>query len=210
MKSLCPLVSPFNCLISGPSQSGKSSFVAKIIREKEYLFSSVPQNIVWFYGVWQRAYDELGSSVNKWVEGLPDLEDFDATVHNLLIIDDLMSEADSRVTKLFTKGSHHKNISLIYLVQNLFHKGKDHRTISLNAHYLVLFKNPRDLHQVNHLAKQMYPGNVKFFLDAFKDATTEPYGYLFVDLKQSTPDELRVRTHIFQNEVTEVYIPKKC
>jgi hypothetical protein len=45
---------------------------------------------------------------------------------------------------LFTKKSHHRNISVMYIEQNLFHKGKNHRTISLNAHYMVLFKNPRD------------------------------------------------------------------
>ena len=33
----------------------------------------------------------------------------------LLITDDLMSETDDRVTKLFTKGSHHLNCSVIYI-----------------------------------------------------------------------------------------------
>jgi hypothetical protein len=40
-----------------------------------------------------------------------------------------MDEADQRVASLFTKKSHHRNISVMYIVQNLFH----HRTISLNA-----------------------------------------------------------------------------
>jgi len=209
MPSLCPFVTPFTCIVSGPTQCGKTSWVARLLREKDYQFSAVPQNIVWCYGTWQKAYEGLGSVVNKWVEGLPDLEDFDADVNNLVIIDDLMSETDERVTKLFTKGSHHKNISVIYLVQNLFNKGKEHRTISLNAHYMVLFKNPRDANQVNHLAKQMYPKNTKFLLEAFKDATSEPHGYLLIDLKQATEDDLRVRTHIFEGEIMEVYVPKK-
>ncbi len=33
---------------------------------------------------------------------------------------------------------------------------------------MVVFKNPRDASQVTHLAKQMYPGRVKFVQDAFK------------------------------------------
>jgi hypothetical protein len=40
---------------------------------------------------------------------------------------------------------HHRNISVMYIVQNLFHRGKHHRTIGLNAHYMVVFKNPRDV-----------------------------------------------------------------
>jgi len=45
---------------------------------------------------------------------------------------------------MFTKISHHRNVSVVYLTQNVFDKNKYARTISLNAHYLVLIKNPRD------------------------------------------------------------------
>ena len=69
---------------------------------------------------------------------------------------------------------------MLYLVQNLFPKNKESRTISLNSHYMVVFKNPRDASQMSHLARQMYPGRVKFVQEAFKDATSVPYGYLLV------------------------------
>ena len=147
--------------------------------------------------------------VNEWVEGIPDMDDFDPKVTNLLVIDDLMSEANTSVTKLFTKGSHHHNISVLFLVQNLFHQGKDFRTVSLNSQYMVLFRNPRDANQVAHMAKQMYPGNIKFLQEAFKDATSTPYGYLLIDLKQSTPEEYRVRSEIFHDEFTHVYVQRK-
>ena len=39
------------------------------------------------------------------------------------------------------------------LVQNLFPKNKETRTISLNAHYMVVFKNPRDKSQISHLTR---------------------------------------------------------
>jgi hypothetical protein len=41
---------------------------------------------------------------------------------------------------LFTKGSHHRNISVVLLTQNVFHHGPNFRDISLNAKYLVLLK----------------------------------------------------------------------
>ena len=146
--------------------------------------------------------------MNRWVEGLPQLTDFDSKVNNLVIIDDLMNETDQSVTNFFTKGSHHCNISILYLVQNLFHKGKEQRTISLNSHYMVAFKNPRDVNQITHLAKQMYPGRIKFLQEAFIDATSVPFGYLLIDLKQTTPDDRRVRTNIFKDEVICIYMPK--
>ena len=47
-----------------------------------------------------------------------------------------MDEKDAVIVKLYTKKSHHGNVSVIYIVQNLFHHNKEHRTISLNASYL--------------------------------------------------------------------------
>ena len=72
---------------------------------------------------------------------------------------------------------------------------------------MVVFKNPRDASQMSHLARQMYPGRVKFVQEAFKDATSVPYGYLLVDLKQDTPEDMRLRTAIFPDDgVQYVYL----
>ena len=62
-----------------------------------------------------------------------------------MVIDDQMTETSNnkRILNLFTNGSHHRNLSLIFLVQNVYFQGKIKRTLSLNASYLVLFKNPR-------------------------------------------------------------------
>jgi len=68
------------------------------------------------------------------IEGLPDSKNFDGSKPTLIIIDDLMNETNRSVPELFTKGSHHHNLSIIHIVQNLFNQNKGHRTISLNAH----------------------------------------------------------------------------
>jgi hypothetical protein len=81
--------------------------------------------------------------------------------------------------------------------------------MSLNAHCIVLFKNARDATQVAVLARQMYPGRSQFLVEAFKDATEKPYGYLFIDLKPDTEEKIRVRTNIFpDDEKHYVYVPK--
>ena len=85
---------------------------------------------------------------------------------------------------------------------------KEQRTISLNSHYLVVFKNPRDVSQITHLAKQMYPGKVKYVQEAFINATEKPHGYLLFDLRQDTPDHLRLRTSFFPPTRQEVYVQK--
>ena len=42
----------------------------------------------------------------------------------------------------------------------------------------------------------MYPGHVQFLQEVFRDATSEAYGYLFIDLKQETPEHLCLHTKI--------------
>jgi hypothetical protein len=82
--------------------------------------------------------------------------------------------------------------------------------MSLNAHYLVLFKNVRDASQISVLGRQMYPkrGGYEHVIEAYRDATARPYGYLVVDLRPETEDALRLRTDVFPDETTYAYVPK--
>ena len=64
-------------------------------------------------------------------EGIPseiDSRDFlDVNKRNLIVLDDLMAQSggDKRIANLFTKGSHHRNLSVIYIVQNIFHQARN-------------------------------------------------------------------------------------
>lgn len=168
--------------------------------------------MILYYSEWQPSYIELGHSI-EFREGLPKKSDYeDDQRAKLLILDDLMCESTSgdSVATLFTRGSHHNNLSVFFITQNLFHQGKGQRDISLNSNYIALFKNPRDKAQIGHLSRQISPENPRFLQDAYSDATSEPHGYLLLDLKQSTPDNCRYRTKIFPNdEYHYVYIPTK-
>ena len=204
-------VHPSTILVSGPTGCGKTRFVSKMILKN--MFDRMPRRIIWVYSEWQSLYDEvkLLRSEIEFQHGLSDqlYDSLDANIRNLVILDDQLSHAgDSKMlSRLFTEGSHHRNLSIIYIVQNLFDKGKSHRTVSLNAQYIVLFKNPRDKSQIVTLGRQMFPRDVAFLSDSFEDATTEPYGYLLIDLRPETPEEFRLRTSIFQGEESIAYIP---
>ena len=121
---------------------------------------------------------------------------------NLIVFDGQMIDVskDKRIVNLFTRSSHNRNLSVIYIVQNLFHQGKGSHSISLNSHYLVLFKNPRDKLQILTLAKQMYPRQTDFILKQHEEAVKRPFGYLLIDLKTTTQDNCPVRTNVLGEE----------
>jgi len=203
---MLPLRHPFTAIVAGPTSCGKTHFVFRLIDNVSQMIDPPPSKIVYCYGEYQQLFCNYPRVI--FHQGLPDLNDFDGREPTLLVIDDLMAETDQTIVNLFTKGSHHRNISVLYLAQNLFPKNKFARTISLNAHYMVLFKNPRDASQFANLARQMYPGNSHFAVEAYKDATREPYSYLLVDVRGDQNDDLRLRTNIFPGETHYVYVAK--
>ena len=100
------------------------------------------------------------------IEGLPTTEDVEVWFGKsgqggggVLVLDDLMEEGgkDKRVLDLFTKESHHRNITVLYLCQDIFPPRKYAKTISRNAHYVVAFKNSRDQLGIRNLMIQAFP-----------------------------------------------------
>ena len=197
---------PFTGIISGPTSSGKSVFTFKFISQIAEMITPSIEKIIYCYGEYQPVFNQYPQVIFN--EGLPDMSQFDGKDRSLLILDDLMSETNDLVSNIFTKISHHRSVSVNYLTQNLFFKSKHTRTMSLNAHYLVIFKNPRDATQISSLARQMYPNKSQFLIEAFRDATHNAYSYLLIDLKPETEEKYRIRAKIFPDEWQVVYVPK--
>jgi len=201
-----PLHHPFTALVVGPTGCGRKRFAFKLIENADVMTDPSPRRILYCYGECQQLFDKYPRV--DFRQGLPDLQDFNGSEPVLLVIDDHIDETDESVFSLFTKGSHHRNVSVVFLVQNLFHKNKHVRTISLNSHYMVLFKNTRGESQFPSLARRMYLNRSAFAVEAYKDATQQPYSYLFVDLRPEQDEYLRLRTDIFPNETRYIYVPK--
>lgn len=197
----------FTMLIVGGSGSGKSVFTSNLLHYRNQIMSNQPEKIVWCYSVWQPLYDEIQkhSSSIQFIQGVPSMELIQSG-NFILVVDDLMDSEETAIVMcdIFTKYSHHHNITCIFILQNLFPKFKQARTISLNAHYIVLMKNTRDRAQIRHLGSQVFPGNVKYLVDTFEDATKEPFSYLLLDFKPETPEQIRLRTKIFPTDTTMV------
>lgn len=209
----------FNCLVSGASSSGKTTWVKNLLTLKDKLFTQKPAYIILFYKIIQDVYLEMEEEglVNEIInvkDKFPSLDEISEMVHkykdqggSLLIFDDTMSDINNDFEQLFCNLSHHENASIIFLTQNLFYQNKVFRTMSLNCHYLVLMKNDRDKQQTSILAKQYSPNNSKFIVQSYADATKKAYSYLLFDFRPETPSNLRIRSNIFEFPCT-VYIEK--
>ena len=198
---------PFSCLIAGPSQSGKTTFVERLIKHRNEMIYPVPKAIIWHYSEFQPAYESMRNEVT-FKKGVLTEAQLKSYSGNLVIIDDLMSEMGTVSSDIFTKHVHHNSMSVIYIVQNLFSSTKNHRTMSLNSNYIVLFKNPRDKAQVSFLARQVFPHKPKILQQAYKDATHLPHSYLLLDFQQATPENRRLKSEIFPGEKQFIYVEK--
>ena len=215
-ESLLPFKPKSSICIVGSTGSGKTYWTYRFLQNIKGMFDTdPPKTILYCYGVWQPLYDEMEEQLDVVLnEGLPNSALIDEISsngsHNLIVIDDLIDQMvkSPNMELLLTQGCHHKNFTVVYLTQNLFQQGKNARTIALNTWYLVLFRNLRDVSQIGHLEKQMYPGHSGILREAYNDATTEPYGYLVIDSSPQADVKHRLRTKIFPNEDPVVYLPK--
>ena len=191
------MIHPFTCVISGPTMSGKSYFVKRLINLIPTKIDTKIDEIHYYYSVYQSLFDDMTNV--EFIKGLPSLSSYDGKKNVLVIMDDLMSEINTEISDFFTKGAHHKNLSIIYICQNIFHQNRAQRTINLNSQYLILFKNPRDVLQIQYLGRSLLGRDIHEFEEIFLHATSKAHGYLFIDLKQSTPDQFRYLTYILND-----------
>ena len=195
---------PFSLLLCGPSFCGKTEFVSQLIRSS--VIEQPIDDIVVCYSEWQKAYEALQDRC-RFVRGMIDPDDLDEKRPHLVIIDDLQDTNDKRIEAFFVKKCHHRNTSCIYVCQNLFGQGRGHRTCSLNASYIILFASARDRRQIVTLGQQMFPNRKHFLLDSYDAACQKPYSYLLIDLRAETPNHLRLRGRILDENSQDVYVP---
>jgi len=203
--------------VVGPSGSGKTYFTCALLANKN-IYQHPIREIYWHSGV---AEGEIGETLKKikrlrrvhYVLGFPKDWLDRPQQHDVVVIDDLFEEVNKNavaVNQLFTKIARHRQVTVLFLTQNLFHQGGKHRTRNINTQNLVIFKNPRDKTVIDFLARQAYPGNRNFLMDAFHDATHDkPHGYLFIDFTQECPDSHRVRTDILNRYGPTIYRYKR-
>lgn len=205
---------PFCMIITGASQSGKTFWLLKLLKNRDRLIDNTFINIIYFYGqetINLADFEEINITC---VAGIPDDGDFSMYSGNindkvLFIFDDLLIKISNNknIAQLVLNKTHHENISVIFLSQDLFYKGSQRLTINRQAHYIVLLKTILDKQPYSIFAKKFEPNNSRIILDIFNKILNDDnieYGYVFIDGKVNTPEKARIRYNIFNSVMSSI------
>lgn len=194
---------PSGMVIGGATSSGKTELLLRLLENYQQMYAPVPKSILYCYG-------QMGSHVHKLqkmgmhcVEGVPSdtlIERMEKPM--LLIFDDMMTDVSLKyLSDIFCKRSHHQNIGVIFITQDLFDRKL--AVARNNAQYLLLTRSINSMNKIHNIGSHLYPGKLQPFLESYNDATSEPYGYLFLDNHAARRHELALRTKIFPQDVVK-------
>ena len=203
-------------IVCGRSGSGKTTFISKMLSNAQEMFENKLERemeILYCYSSYQDMFNDMDNHIPIWFhKGLPDGELLSRLIspnkHLIMVVDDLMRDvvASHLMFDFSTVRAHHEGTSVIYVSHNLFQQGKFSKAISVNASYFCLFQNPRGADQIQTLSRQMFPNKNDMVVQAYDLAMkVQKFGYLLIDMTANVPQQLRLRTCIFPNEVCRFY-----
>ena len=212
-KSPLPIQTPTLLAIAAPSFSGKTCLVSKLIEHRVFCIDQPVRSIKYFYSIFQDKYDEIerANPIVTFHKGLPTHAQIDEVSDpnhlDMLVLDDLGEVVGNSefLLEMATFGVHHKNVILVNVVHDLFGNGRHRKTQSASTHLWCLLRNRSSPNQILTFAQQRFPGRVRNFLEAYRDATSVPYGFLFVNLHPHGDELFTVRSGIFHDEQMVIY-----
>jgi len=198
-------IHPYNMIINGGTNTGKTNLVMNII----YKFATFDK--LWFYSkhlhqpkmvMLKEFFDKVEEKTEQQllhtgstIEEIVPVDDLDSSIQNLVVFDDFVLEKDfTPITNYYIRGRH-SNCSCIFLSQAYT---KIPRGIRINTHYYCFFKIP-NRREVGILYGEVgYSLTKPEFIRRFKKATNDKYSFFFIDAKTKIP-QLQFRRNF--NEV---------
>ena len=205
---------PGNWQIIAPSFGGKTRLVAEILERRHETFSVPIESIVFVYSEFQPIYYKLMDKIPQ-IKFTTSIDEAETLVESpgIIVFDDIMdrlsnSENIRKLTSWWTTEGHHRGISCLALLQNAYHKGL--RELSLSNHYVVLFRQPRDMNTVSVISRQVCPYQTKFLVEAFRIATDQKeFSYIFLNLHPKDGNyKYFVRSSIWPEKDCVIFAPK--
>ena len=92
---MLPFRHPFTSTVSGPTTSGKTNFVLRLIDNVDDMIQPTPEKIIYYYTKYQSIFDDYTQV--DFCQGIPKVNDVEKASNALVVLDDLMVEADQKI-----------------------------------------------------------------------------------------------------------------
>lgn len=204
---------PTTIILAGPTQTGKSTIIRKLIKYQDRMFRKPFDRILYFYDTRTKDYDAMEDEIPniKFIKGLQEdkiaAENFDSQQNNLVIIDDLgkTSLNSLEVDKLFTQTMHHRNVTVILVLHKLVGQHSKYGVeIVENAKCYIFTKHRPASGNVACLGRRIFPNYKDFVSDAYEQVCRSPhYTHMMVDCGSDVRMELAVRQNIFPEDICD-------
>ena len=172
---------PGSMQIVGPTLSGKTTWLSKLIQDAATYFrddtgdSARFRQALYCYGSsWQPMFtgmqQDMGVTFHPGIPTIPWEEVFPPEQRlSLLVLDDLMRETvdSDQVMDLLSKKAHHLILFVSVVTQNLSDLGKHSVGMNRNYQYTILFRNPADTGYIKTLG-QRWMGDAKRFIPLYE------------------------------------------
>lgn len=210
---------PSNIIIGGSTQSGKTYFLMKILKEQErYWDVEKIDTLHVFYREMQDSYLEMkklmkergGKFEMTEAANFPTADEVtkgkDKTKVNVVVIDDMLAKiGDKRNSDAFTdtfiRVSHHQNISIIVILQDVYHQNL--KTGRRNSQYFVFLRSTLLMNSVCNILNECLKvrgGETKkkeVKDDILALSLKEQYDHLIVDVHPKTHTDMMFVHNIF-------------
>ena len=111
--------------------SKKTEWVKRLLKYKDKMMTPAPKKVLFCYKYRQPSYTEMLNIMPDitFHQGMPDdlvqSKYFDPSFPRLIVFNDLIRTVinDDTAADLFTESAHHRDISVIFIIQNLFFNG---------------------------------------------------------------------------------------
>jgi hypothetical protein len=208
---------PTQIIIAGPTKTGKTTLTKRLLQEKDHVLPGA-EKVVWYY----RIEDSVASLKKEFpgvefIQGFPSIANYKKLndgVGRLVILDDMQDAAlDTKQYKdlieFFSWISHHKKVSIIFLVQD-FHLSKNMTRLANQSENVIVMCNGSAQYQMGKIATKLFgPKNQDFINWSVHHARqNSKYAYLVFATGSETPECQRLKTKIFPGEENTFYIPK--
>lgn len=198
------------------SQSGKTSYIEKILIQRNGLFTIPVSKVVYCYNVYQEKFSSMSKSVEGIVfyQGLPDRDTIETWArdesHLVIVFDDMYFEViqSKAICDLIIMLSHHLRITSIMTSHNIFMNARFSKTIATNLHYILLF-TLRNRLQISVLGSQLmcHKAKARNFVKVYDMAVGNTLGNpLIIDNSpKSVNRQFALRTNCLVGEHAIVY-----